>query len=85
MYVWICYYVCIMKRTTVEIDPELLERARRALGQPTMRATIEEALRRVADSAETETAGRAQRQRQYLQTLPTRVDVRVLASGEMWR
>jgi hypothetical protein len=34
-----------MKRTTVEIDEELLERGRRALNQPTMRATIEEALR----------------------------------------
>lgn len=74
-----------MKRTTVEIDDELLQRARRALGQPTMRATIEEALRRVADSADTEHAGRAQRQRQYLRKLRARVDIRVLASGEMWR
>ena len=74
-----------MKRTTVEIDDELLERARRALGQPTMRATIEEALRRVAEGAETDQSARAQRQRQYLQKLEARVDVRVLASGEMWR
>lgn len=74
-----------MKRTTVEIDDALLERARRALGQPTMRATIEEALRRVAESAEAEHADRAGRQRQYLQKLRARVDVRVLASGEMWR
>lgn len=74
-----------MKRTTVEIDDELLERARRALGQTTMRATIEEALRRVADSAEAEQVRRAERQRRYFQTLRARVDVRVLASGEMWR
>jgi Arc/MetJ family transcription regulator len=74
-----------MKRTTVEIDDELLERARRALNQPTMRATIEEALRRVTESAEAEHAGRAQRQRQYLQKLRARVDIRVLASGDMWR
>jgi Arc/MetJ family transcription regulator len=74
-----------MRRTTVEIDDELLERARRALGQTTMRATIEEALRRVADSAEAEHTHRAERQRRYLQKLRTRVDVRVLASGEMWR
>jgi Arc/MetJ family transcription regulator len=85
VYAWRCYYVCIMKRTTVEIDQELLERARRALGQPTMRATIEEALRRVAEGAEAEHASRAQRQRQYLQKLRVRADVRVLASGEMWR
>jgi Arc/MetJ family transcription regulator len=74
-----------MKRTTVEIDQELLERARRALGQPTMRATIEEALRRVTESAEAEHAARAQRQRQYLQKLRVRADVRVLVSGDMWR
>ena len=74
-----------MKRTTVEIDDELLERARRALGQTTMRGTIEEALRRVADSAEAEQARRAERQRRYFQTLRARIDVRVLASGEMWR
>jgi Arc/MetJ family transcription regulator len=74
-----------MKRTTVEIDQELLERARRALGQPTMRATIEEALRRVTESAEAEHASRAQRQRQYLQKLRVRADVRVLTSGDMWR
>jgi Arc/MetJ family transcription regulator len=74
-----------MKRTTVEIDAELLDRARRALGQTTMRATIEESLRRVVDSAETEHGRRAERQRHYLQKLDARIDVRVLASGEMWR
>jgi Arc/MetJ family transcription regulator len=74
-----------MKRTTVETDDDLLERARRALGQPTMRATIEEALRRVVEGAEAERAGRAERQRQYLEKLRARVDLRVLASGEMWR
>jgi Arc/MetJ family transcription regulator len=74
-----------VRRTTVEIDDELLERARRALGQTTMRGTIEEALRRVAESAEAEYVRRAERQREYLQTLRTRIDIRVLASGDMWR
>jgi Arc/MetJ family transcription regulator len=74
-----------VKRTTVEIDDELLERARRALGQTTMRATIEEALRRAAESAEAEHVRRAERQRRYFQKLAARIDVRVLASGEMWR
>jgi Arc/MetJ family transcription regulator len=74
-----------MRRTTVELDDELLERARRALGQTTMRGTIEEALRRVADDAEAEQMRRAERQRRYFQTLGARIDVRVLASGEMWR
>lgn len=74
-----------MKRTTVEIDDDLLARARRALGQTTMRATIEEALRRAADSAEAEHGRRAERQRHYLQKLGGRSDLRVLASGQMWR
>ena len=46
------------KRTTIEIDEHLLARAKRALGAPTTRATVEEALRRAADSAEDEQAER---------------------------
>ena len=36
----------MIRRTTVEIDEELLARAKRALGRETTRGTIEEALRR---------------------------------------
>jgi Arc/MetJ family transcription regulator len=75
----------MVKRTTVEIDQALLERARRALGRPTARATIEEALRRAADEAEGRQAGRAAMQRQYLERLASRADVAVMASEEMWR
>jgi len=73
------------KRTTVELDEELLARAKRALGAGTTRATIEEALRRAADEAEGEQATRAVRQRQYLEHLRARIDVDVLGSEEMWR
>jgi len=73
------------KRTTIEIDEDLLERAKRALDQPTMRGAVEEALRRAAAEAETEEARRAAKQRRYLAALGTRVDVAVLASEEMWR
>lgn len=72
-------------RTTIEIDDELLARARRALGNRTTRATVEEALRRVIDAAEDDRAARAARQMNYLQRLHTRSDGAVLASGEMWR
>ena len=48
-----------MKRTTIEIDEELLARAKRALRQDTTRATVEEALRQAADRAESEHAERA--------------------------
>jgi Arc/MetJ family transcription regulator len=73
------------KRTTIEIDEQLLERAKRALGSPTTRATVEEALRRAAASAEDERAERAERQRRYLETLSEHLDLDVLRSDEMWR
>ncbi len=72
-------------RTTIEIDDELLARAKRALGQKTTRATVEEALRRAAQSAEGERAEQAERQRGFLSRLGDRVDVEVLASEDMWQ
>jgi Arc/MetJ family transcription regulator len=72
-------------RTTIEIDDELLARARCALGNRTTRATVEEALRRVIDAADDDRAARAARQMSYLQRLHTRSDGAVLASEEMWR
>ena len=73
------------KRTTIEIDEELLERAKQALGSKTTRATIEEALRRAAELAETEHEERAARQRRYLASLATRGDLDLLASEQMWQ
>lgn len=73
------------KRTTVEIDEELLLRAKRALGESTTRATIESALRRAADEAETEFNERAARQRQFFESLDISLDIDVLASDDMWR
>ncbi|MBA3450540.1 MAG: type II toxin-antitoxin system VapB family antitoxin [Chloroflexia bacterium] len=73
------------KRTTIELDEQLLARAKRALGSSTTRATVEEALRRAAEQAENELEERAARQLRYLESLPTHVDLEVLASDEMWR
>jgi Arc/MetJ family transcription regulator len=73
------------RRTTIEIDEELLERAKRALGSKTTRATVEEALRRAAESAEGEQAARANGQRLFLEGLSDRVDIAVLLSEDMWR
>ena len=73
------------KRTTIEIDEELLARAKRSLGRPTTRATIEEALRRAVEGAGREREERLARQAKYLASLATRADVEVLASDEMWR
>jgi Arc/MetJ family transcription regulator len=75
----------MIKRTIIEIDEQLLARAKRALGCDTTRATIQEALRRAAEQAEDAHAERAARQREYLESLATWSDLEVLASDEMWR
>jgi Arc/MetJ family transcription regulator len=82
---FIIYCVCMQKRTTIEIDMELLARARRALGSNTTRSTVEEALRRAAEAAEVEGSDRAVRQRAFFERLRDRVDLDVLRSEEMWR
>jgi Arc/MetJ family transcription regulator len=73
------------RRTTIEIDEQLLARAKRALRLETTRATVEEALRQAADRAESAADERAARQRRYLDSLPSRVDVALLESEQMWR
>ncbi|TME23841.1 MAG: DUF2191 domain-containing protein [Chloroflexi bacterium] len=73
------------RRTTIEIDDALLARARKALGRTTTRETVEEALRRAADAAESDQKDRATQQLEYLEDLGSHVDLEVLASDEMWR
>jgi Arc/MetJ family transcription regulator len=75
----------MVRRTTIELDDELVERAKRALGCTTTRATVEEALRRAAQHAETALAERAERQREFFETLEEDLDLDVLASDAMWR
>ncbi|HVB27706.1 MAG TPA: type II toxin-antitoxin system VapB family antitoxin [Mycobacteriales bacterium] len=74
----------MIRRTTIEIDEELLARAKRALGATTTRATVEQALRQAADAAEDIRDQRATRQRRYLGSLDSRVDVMVLRSTVTW-
>jgi Arc/MetJ family transcription regulator len=85
MHILPLYYVHMTKRTTIELDEELLARAKRALGQPTTRATVEEALRRAAETAEREFNERRARQLRYFEELDKYLDLDVLASDEMWR
>jgi Arc/MetJ family transcription regulator len=73
------------RRTTIEIDEALLDRAMQALGCTTMRATIEEALRRAADLAADQVERASEAQNGYLDRLEGRADLGVLAAGEMWR
>ena len=73
------------RRTTIELDEELVARAKKALGSTTTRATVEEALRRAADGAEEDRSQRAKQRMAYLRQLGKHVDLDVLASEEMWR
>lgn len=75
----------MVKRTTIEFDEELLARAKRALGERTTRATVEEALRRAADDAERNEGERAAAQLEYLRRMRRHVDRDVLVSEDMWR
>ena len=70
---------------TIEIDDELLARAKIAVGCATTRATIEEALRRVAAQAHDEVERRASAQSPYLGHLRSMIDLDVLREHDMWR
>jgi Arc/MetJ family transcription regulator len=85
MYMFMWYYVRMPKRTTIEIDEELLARAKRALPGRTTRATVEEALRRTAEAAERDAKRRAEAQRAYLLGMNVHLDLSMLASDAMWR
>ncbi|PZS16959.1 MAG: antitoxin VapB [Acidimicrobiales bacterium] len=74
----------MVRRTTIEIDEELLARAKKALGVTTTRAAVEEALRHAAQAAEQAGEVRAEGQRGYLNRLTDRTDLNVLGSDEMW-
>ena len=75
----------MIRRTTIELDEDLVAAARAALGQSTVRGTVEEALRRaVQDIAAVERA-RRERQVEALRQLAGLIDEEVLFSGEAWR
>ena len=78
-------YVHMRRRTTIEIDEEVLARARDALGLATTRETVEEALRRAAEQTEGQLARLTAAQSAYLERFPSLVDLDVLRSDEMWR
>ena len=74
-----------MHRTTIELDEKLIEQAKLALGTATIRATVEEALRRSIESAGVAEEAAAAGQRAFLAGLGDLVDLDVLGSDEMWK
>jgi Arc/MetJ family transcription regulator len=75
----------MIRRTTIELDEDLVAQARVALGLPTVRATVEEALRRAVQAENTAGLARRTAQIDALRRATRLVDVDVLLSGEAWR
>ena len=73
-----------VKRTTLELDEELVKAAQRVTGR-TMRATVEEALRELVMNAERERQARRSRVSAHLDIAHSAVDVKVLQTDEAWR
>ena len=75
----------MIRRTTIELDVDLVARAKKVLGTKTTRAAVEEALQRAVAGAEKERSARLTAQRAYLDGLHDQADLEVLNSEEMWR
>lgn len=79
----------MIRRTTVELDYDLVSRAQAVLHCSTVRATIHEALRRALDSAEADDApplrGSTAAVLLDAQTMHEHLDLEVLASDDMRR
>jgi transposase-like protein len=84
-YVSLGYNVRMIVRHTIEIEDELLQRARRALGEGTIRRTVEKALLLASQSEEEVQVRRRDAQWHDLQHLSQHLDLDVLASEKMWR
>lgn len=75
----------MIRRTTIELDEDLVAEARIVLGQPTVRATVEEALRRAVQSAKSTDRNRRAEQIDAMKRAARLIDEDVLLSGEAWR
>jgi Arc/MetJ family transcription regulator len=75
----------MIRRTTIELDSDLVAEARHALGLPTVRATVEEALRRAVQTENSADRARRLHQISAMRQAAKLVDEQVLLSGEAWR
>jgi Arc/MetJ family transcription regulator len=75
----------MIRRTTIELDEDLVAAARQALGQPTVRATVEEALRRAVQTETLSDRTRRAEQIEAMKRATRLIDTDVLLSGEAWR
>ena len=70
------------KRTTIQTDQDLLARARQASSEATTREVVDPALRLAVGTAE---QGRSTKHLTYLNRIYRHLDLKVLATNEMWR
>ena len=73
-----------VKRTTIELDEDLVKAAQRVTGQ-TVRATVEEALRGLLATAERERETKRSRVAAHFDVAHSAIDPEVLKSDEAWR
>lgn len=75
----------MIRRTTIELDEELVSAASVALKQTTIRSTVETALRLAISSTQATDHERRQTQLAAMKRLSKLIDSEVLMSGEAWR
>ena len=75
----------MIRRTTIELDEDLVAEAREVLGQSTFRATVEEALRRAVQSGRSTDRNRRAEQIDAMKRVAKLIEQDVLLSGEAWR
>ena len=75
----------MIRRTTIELDEDLVAEARVVLGQLTVRATVEEALRRAIQSGQLTDRGRRAGQIDAMKRASLLIEEQVLLSNAAWR
>jgi Arc/MetJ family transcription regulator len=75
----------MIRRTTIELDGDLIDEARRVLDQPTVRATVELALRRAVEGQRSGELRKRTAQIAALGSIGKLIDEDVLISEEAWR
>jgi Arc/MetJ family transcription regulator len=75
----------VIRRTTIELDEDLVNAARSMLGQSTLRGTVEVALRRAVQEGKADQRAERKKQIDAIKRLSSLIDKDVLLSGEAWR
>jgi Arc/MetJ family transcription regulator len=75
----------MIRRTTIELDEELVAAARVALKQTTTRSTVELALRLAVTTTQKAEQEARQTQIDAMKRLSKLIDSEILMSGEAWR